>query len=158
MTKLFQVIGWILLFLYCIAVFEAVDYTTFVAGAPKPDLMPGWLSLIASSVNGLLVTHFIAFCGLNVVLAGLRAPPPIHSLQIAGVVAYVVAVVAAVVTWATTGFTGDATQIVAVLPQIAQGGIAIMIAILAAGLGVKLQVQRFLIEHQTPPELRKTST
>jgi hypothetical protein len=100
--------------------------------------MPRILTYFASAANATLAANLGALLGISFSRVDWRGPEDATEVfQWIAAIFYVLMLVTATVCWGLTGFTEDTTRVVALLPEMTKNGIGIMIAILAATLGVQ---------------------
>ena len=105
--------------------------------------MPEIVGFFVAAVNGTLAANLGAVLGISISLRGWRDPDTAtEKLQWLAAGWYVLMLALAAVFWGLTGFTDDSARVVALLPEMTKNGIGIMVAILAAVLGVQTAVTR----------------
>ena len=124
-------------------IFEAARYTLWVSGAPNPGEMPGVISYFVSAVNGILAANLAAVLGISISLRGFELPTDTtEKLQWFAAAWYMAMLVLAAVFWGFADFSEDHTKVVSLLPEMSKHAIGILIAVLAAVLGVQTAITR----------------
>lgn len=126
--------------LFIIGVVQAARFTLTVAGAPAPDLMPEALSSFARGANAVLAAHLGAMLGLGTVqlVRGVSIDVPEAGFHKFVAVVYAITLLGAIAVWVVAGATDDPALIVPLLAELANSGIALLLAMTAAALGVRL--------------------
>lgn len=142
--KIFMiVVAAIVVVAFCAGIIMAGYYTLWIDGAPQPDRMPDVVSDFLSTVNGVLAANLGAILGISISLRGWRNPEQLSdALQWIAAGFYVVGIVAATILWGMAGFSEEQGTVVTTLPELTRNGIGIMIAVLAAVLGVQTGISR----------------
>jgi hypothetical protein len=133
----------IVLVLYGLGIYVAARYSYWVDGAPRPGDMPEIVSYFVTAVNGILAANLGALLGISISFTGLRGPQtPTEVIQWIAAICYVIMLLMAAIIWGWEGFIDDPAKVVSLLPEMTKNAIGILIAILAAVLGVQTAVTR----------------
>jgi hypothetical protein len=94
-------------------------------------------------VNPVLAANLGALLGISVSMKGWRGPKTTTEvIQWIAACWYVAMLLLAAIFWGLAGFTDDPEKVVALLPEMTKNGIGILVAILAAVLGVQTAMTR----------------
>jgi hypothetical protein len=133
----------VVLLLFGAGIYVAARYTLWVEGAPRPNDMPGIVSYFVLAVNATLAANLGALLGISISVKGWRSSR--NALEVLQWVAagwYVAMLLLAAVFWGLAGFTEDGSKVVSLLPEMTKHAIGILIAVLAAVLGVQTAITR----------------
>lgn len=112
-------------------------------GPSNPQDTPGIVIYFLSSVNGLLAANLGAILGISVSAGGLRqAQTTRETLQWVAAAVYVAGLATILVAWGIAGFSEDPTEVASVIPEIGRTSVGILIAVLAAAIGVQAASSR----------------
>lgn len=119
----------------------SIVYVGSLAGDPQTT--PGIVIYFLSTVNGLLAANLGAILGISVSAGGLRAAGSTReTLQWVAAAVYVAGLATLLIAWGIAGFSEDPTKVASVIPEIGRTAIGILIAVLAAALGVQAAADR----------------
>ena len=136
-------VGFVVMGLFGMGVFLAGGYSVLFEGAPRPEDMPAIVSYFVAAVNGTLAANLGAVLGISISLQGWRDPEtPTEKLQWVAAGWYVFVLLVAAAFWASAKFTEDSSKVVSLLPEMTKHAVGILIAILAAVLGVQTAITR----------------
>jgi hypothetical protein len=99
--------------------------------------------LLVSAVNGTLAANLGAVLGISFSFRGWQGPHrATEVLQWLAAAWYMMMLLLAAMFWGLAGFTEDTTKVMSILPEMTKNGVGILIAILAAVLGVQTALTR----------------
>jgi hypothetical protein len=127
----------VVLILFGAGIWTAGFYTLWVKEAPQPDKMPAIVAYLVSAVNGILAANIGALLGVHATKPPNDPKTPTDVVQWVAAGWYLVMVVFAAYLWSGVRFAEKQGAVVPALPEVTKTGLGILIAVLAAVLGVQ---------------------